>query len=196
MISNYLKNTRTILIGFLPLLFILLQIKSSIFLEDLISILIFIIILCSFPVLRGITLFLSIFLLSTRLFLMIYHEVPISKTLESLRINLTLVSILIIVPLLAIPVKLGGYVESLKIVFNQQINKPFYFFIGTYLLTHLLSIIVNIGSITIVEELTKASKIKDKKVTTIAINRGYASSIFLSPYFPSMALVLSSLSIE
>src|SRR5699024_2448971 len=45
-------------------------------------------------------------------------------------------------------------------------------------------------------ELIKASDIKNVKLITTAINRGFISSLFWSPYSASMALILTNLSIN
>lgn len=145
---------------------------------------------------RGTTLYISLFLLIFGLILMIYNPPSIHVWLESLRINLTLVSIFIVVPLLGIPVKTGGYVNALKVLFSRQINKPTFLYMGTNILTHFLSVVINIGSISIASELTKGSDIKNNKLIANSINRGYVMAIFWSPYFSSMALVLAYLPIK
>lgn len=160
------------------------------------SIVILITIIWVLPNMRGTTLYISLFLLALGLILMLYNTPPIQVWLDSLRINLTLVSIFIVVPLLGIPVKTGGYVIALKTLFSRQINKPTFLYLGTNILTHFLSVVVNIGSISIASELTKGSDIENNKLIANSINRGYIMAIFWSPYFSSMALVLAYLPIE
>lgn len=95
--------------------------------ELFISALILIIFIWILPDLRGTTLFICLFLLLSAVFLMLYHRVPIEDWSNSLNVNTTLVTIFIFVPLLGIPVKTGGYVESLKIVLSKKMNEPNFF---------------------------------------------------------------------
>lgn len=193
---SYKEKIQGILIGSLSICFILLQMVSEIYIGNFISFVILVTIIWCLPGMRGTTLYISIFLLITGLFLMLYHQAPIMEWVTSLRVNLTIVAIFIVVPLLGIPVRTGGYVEALKIVLAHKMDKPYFFYIGTNILTHLLSVVINIGSISIVSELTKASKIKQPKLIANSINRGYIMSVFWSPYFSSMALVLAFLPIK
>lgn len=192
-LSNKIQG---ITIGCLSISFILLNIFNDIRLEYIISVLLILVIIGLLPSIRGITLYISIFLLFTGLLLILYHRAPPQIWLSSWRINLPLVAIFIVVPLLGIPVKIGGYVDALKTVFSKKMNNPYFFYLGINFITHLLSVVINIGSISIVSELTKASNIKTPRIIANIINRGYIMSIFWSPYFSSMALILAFLPIK
>lgn len=162
----------------------------------MVSILIVVTIVYILPTIRGMILYICLFLLIFALILMFYSNSSLIVWIESMKINLTLVSIFIVVPLLGIPVKVGEYVESLKILLSNHLNKPFYFYLGTNILTHILSVVINIGSISIAQELSRSSDIKNNQLMANSINRGYIMAIFWSPYFSSMALILAYLPIS
>lgn len=56
--------------------------------------------------------------------------------------------------------------------------------------------VLNIGSILIVNQLAFASNIKSPRLIGSALNRGFTNTIFWSPYFSAMALILSQLPIK
>ncbi|WP_174732400.1 hypothetical protein [Mesobacillus harenae] len=185
-----------IFIGFLAVSFILMKILPVPQIEWIVSLVIIAVIAWVLPGVRGSTLVISVFLLTTAIALMLYHRVPAQEWMDSLRINITLVAIIIFVPLLGIPVRTGGYVDALKVVLFQRMNEPNFFYIGTKLLTHTLGVVLNMGSVSIVHQLTAASNIKAPRLVANAINRGFVSSIFWSPYFSAMALILSQIPIR
>ncbi|WP_370221705.1 hypothetical protein [Cytobacillus sp.] len=193
---NSRKKVQGILIGFLAIGFILLQVFPGEVVNLFVSMISLAVIIWVLPGIRGSTLIISVFLLISAVFLMIYHHVPALEWFKSIRINITLVAIFLVVPLLGIPVKTGGYVESLKIVLYKKMNEPYFFYFGTTFLTHILGVVLNIGSVSIVNQLTSASNIKAPRLVANAINRGFITTIFWSPYFSAMALVLSQLPIK
>jgi len=185
-----------ILIGCLALGFLVLQVLPVAELQWMVSFMILAVIIWVLPGIRGATLTISLFLLITAVSLMVYHHVPAQEWFSSLRINLTLVSIILVVPLLGIPVKTGGYVEALKIVLAKKMNEPHFFFLGAKLLTHGLGVVLNMGAVSIVSQLTQASNIKSPRLVATAINRGFVTTMFWSPYFAAMALILSQIPIQ
>lgn len=190
------EKVQGILIGFLAIGFILLQIVPIKGNETFISFLILAVIIWVLPGVRGSTLIISLFLLSTAVVLMLFYQVPGQEWIASIRINLTLVAIFLVVPLLGIPVKTGGYIEALKMVLRKKMNQPYFFYLGTKLLTHVLGVVLNIGAVSIVSKLTEASNIRSPRLVANAINRGFVTTIFWSPYFSAMALILSQLPIS
>src|SRR5699024_5940320 len=137
-INKFSNIIQSFLIGSLPLFFIILQFNSGSQIKNLLSIIIVVLLVVCLPNIKGLILYISLFLLSISLFLMLYYNAPLKEWSDSLRVNLTLVSIFIVVPLLGIPVRIGGYVDSFRVLFSNLINKPFFLYFGMNLLTHLL----------------------------------------------------------
>ncbi|MED4353203.1 hypothetical protein P9265_12705 [Schinkia azotoformans] len=95
---------------------------------------------------------------------------PFGEWLDGVRVNLTLVSIFTLVPLLGIPVRLGGYLESLKQLFARVNPKSSFVFLVTQALAHALGVVFNIGSISILHYLSKAAPIQSPRLLVSAIN--------------------------
>ncbi|BAU28296.1 hypothetical protein DFP93_101374 [Aneurinibacillus soli] len=189
------EKLQGIFIGLLACGYILLQFFHQHWLEIGLSIIIGLIIVTILPTLRGSTMVVSVVLLVGGIILLSANRAPVQEWLAGFRINLTLVALFIFSPLLGIPIKIGGYVQALKSVFKEKMNQPYFFFLGSSILTHILGTVLNIGSTAIVYHLSTASKIRVPRLLADGISRGFGSAIFWSPYFAAMALVLSQLPI-
>ncbi|WCN39530.1 hypothetical protein [Aneurinibacillus uraniidurans] len=189
------EKLQGIFIGLLACGYILLQFFHEHWLETGLSIIIGLIIVAILPILRGSTMIVSVVLLVSGILLFSLNRAPVQQWLDGFRINLTLVALFIFSPLLGIPIKIGGYVQALKVVCKNKMDHPYFFFLGSSMLTHLLGTVLNIGSTAIVYHLSTASKIRVPRLLADGISRGFGSAIFWSPYFAAMALVLSQLPI-
>lgn len=146
--------------------------------EMIVSSLIIIFIFLSLPALQGSLKVITYTLLIIAITLFLSLKAPMLDWFDGVRVNLTLVSIFTLVPLLGIPVRLGGYLESLKILFERLNPKSSFVFIITQTLTHVLGVVLNIGSISIVHYLSKVAPIQSPRLLISAINRGFVSVIF------------------
>lgn len=189
------EKLQGIFIGLLACGYILLQFFHEHWLETSLSILIGLIIVAILPTLRGSTMVVSVVLLISGIILFSLNRAPIQQWLDGFQVNVTLVALFIFSPLLGIPIKTGGYVQALKVVCKNKMDHPYFFFLGSSMLTHILGTVLNIGSTAIVYHLSTASKIRVPRLLADGISRGFGSAIFWSPYFAAMALVLSQLPI-
>ncbi|MEH7386235.1 hypothetical protein V7147_12575 [Bacillus sp. JJ1521] len=164
--------------------------------KAIVSIMIISVIIWILPRIRGSIMIISLILLIVGIIFMVFYGATVQEWLDAARINLTLVAIFLFTPLLGIPVRTGGYVSALKLVLSTRMNNPNFFFAGSSLLSHILGVVLNIGAISIIHELSKASDIKNNKMIAACINRGFISTIFWSPYFSAMALITSSLPVK
>lgn len=160
-------------------------------LGKILSVGIVVFILFSLSALQGSLKIITYSLLLAAIVIFVGVKAPIGDWLDGVRINLTLVSIFTLVPLLGIPVRLGGYLESLKYLFERVHPKSSFVFLITQGLSHALGVVFNIGTISIVHYLSKAAPIQSPRLLVSAINRGFLSVICWSPYFGAMAVVLS-----
>lgn len=196
-IKNKSANFLILWIGFaLPLGFIMMELFDNLYLKNLIGWIIILYILISAPRLKGIIAVITYLMLFGSAFLIIGSDNKIEILIEGASMNLTLVTIFILTPLLGITVKTGDYINSLKIILIKKKNNVVFFYLTTMLLTHVLGIVINMGSVSINQHLTKVSNIKSSRLTSNALNRGFTTSIFWSPYFSAMALVISQLPID
>lgn len=191
-----LEKMQGLLIACMAFSYLLLEFLPEPQVQSLASLLIILVIVTALPAMRGSTAIISILLISIGAFLMIMWRASWQDWLSGFRVNLTLVTLFIFVPLLGIPVRTGGYVQALQVLFVRKMSNPLFYFLGLKLLTHILGVILNIGSIPIVYHLSTASKLKSVRLLADGINRGFSSTVFWSPYFAAMALVLSQLKIN
>lgn len=189
------EKLQGVFIGLLACGYILLSFFHGHWLETGLSMMIGFIVIAILPTLRGSTMIVSVVLLVSGIVLMLMNQASVQEWLDSFRINLTLVALFVFSPLLGIPIKIGGYVQALKVAFKEKMNHPYYFFLGSSLVTHILGTVLNIGSTSIVYHLSTASTIRSPRLLADGISRGFGSVIFWSPYFAAMALVLSQLPI-
>lgn len=191
-----LEKMQGLLIACMAFSYLLLEFLPEPQVQSLASLLIILVIITALPAMRGSTAIISILLISIGALLMIMWRASWQDWLSGLRVNLTLVTLFIFVPLLGIPVRTGGYVQALQVLFERKMSNPLFYFLGSKLLTHILGVILNIGSIPIVYHLSTASKLKSVRLLADGINRGFSSTVFWSPYFAAMALVLNQLKIN
>lgn len=194
--STLMDKALTVLLLIVALLYVLLVFFPSKGLETAASLIIGIIIIWNLPSLRGTIRVITYSLFVSAIIIFIVQKTPSHIWMEGLRVNLTLVTIFIFVPLLGIPIRIGGYLDSLKIIFKLTFRKSGYLFLSTQLLTHVLAVVLNIGSVSIVHFLSKASPIQSPRLLASAITRGFGSAIYWSPYFAAVALVLSGLELQ
>lgn len=117
--------------------------------------------------------------------------------IQALSINVAIVTLFVFAPLFGIPVRTPENFLALKNLYRTSVSGKSSFFAGTQLLVHILGIFLNVGSITVVYHLASAHPMSEaKRLLENALNRGFAATIFWSPYFAAMAMVTSSLSLE
>jgi DcuC family C4-dicarboxylate transporter len=193
--SNIEAN-QGLMISFLAVGYVLLEIFPVGSVKVLVSLVIIGVIFWVLPRTQGSLMVISLILLVLGVTFMLVYGATLEEWLKAARVNLTLVAIFLFTPLLGIPVRTGGYVDALKLILSSRMNNPNFLFVGTSLLSHLLGVVLNIGAISIVHELSKASDINNKRMIAASINRGFVSTIFWSPYFSAMALILSALPVK
>jgi C4-dicarboxylate transporter, DcuC family len=121
-----------------------------------------------------------------------YSKTDLNTYFSAYAANASLITLFILVPLLSIPIRLGGYLESIYFLYIRYLsNKNQLYFISTTL-TYILSIILNIGAVFIVYNLINVNKHPSLKPTVVrALLRGYPLCIYWSPYFVSVGLITS-----
>lgn len=108
---------------------------------------------------------------------------------EGILMNLPLLTLVILVPLLAVPLKLGGNFDAIEGFLQRFKHQPRKLFLGITSVLFLLGPILNLGSIRIVDELIKGLKLPPPMLAkSYAV--GFSTTMFWSPYYASVALVL------
>lgn len=113
----------------------------------------------------------------------------LTGTMNGIITNLPLLTLVILVPLLSIPLKIGGYFKSIRYFMEQMKTDQRKVFGSISFFLFCLGPILNLGSIRLLHE-----TIKDIKLPSIFIAKayltGFSTVILWSPYFASVALIL------
>jgi hypothetical protein len=113
----------------------------------------------------------------------------VEATAQAITSNLPLLTLLVLVPLLSIPLKMGGYFDSILLYLKRFKNNPRKMFMGISTVLFFLGPILNLGSIRIVHEL-----IKDLRLNSTLLSKaylvGFSATILWSPYYAAVGIVL------
>jgi len=111
---------------------------------------------------------------------------------EGITKNLALVLLIIIVPILGIPIKLGNYEQYLSGFIGKFQKKPHFLYLMISGLFVLIAPITNIGSIYIIHSMLDKMRLPKEFIGRVYV-RGITSVHTWSPYFASVFLVVYSL---
>lgn len=103
--------------------------------------------------------------------------------------NLSLLTLLVLVPLLSIPLKMGGFFDSILVYLKRYKNHPRKMFAGITTVLFFLGPILNIGAIRIVHELMKDLRLNSTFLSK-AYLVGFSSTILWSPYYAAVGITL------
>ena len=173
--------------------YILIQLLDNQIIRNFASVYTCIYILVSLPVLRGMVGRMTYVLLISTVALLVAQPNSVKILLEGANTNLSIVCILVLAPLLGIPVRTGDYIESLQRVLSKLGNRTGISYVIFLLLTHLLSVVLNVGSIVINLHLLTRSNLKTKRLIASILVRGYTTITTWSPYLAIMILVIGQL---
>lgn len=108
--------------------------------------------------------------------------------------NVTLVTLFVFAPLFGIPIRANRYTDALKQLYQSKFKSKLAFFTGSQIMTQLIAIFVNVGSISIMYNLIAAHPAaKNIRFLSAVLNRGFSGAMLWSPYFAGMALMTSQL---
>ncbi|WP_141501574.1 hypothetical protein [Paenibacillus luteus] len=185
------------LIFSIAVVYIALQLTQFETLSFLLGGLVFAAILVLLPKLKGMTLWLTIFFLVTGVVLLLLQKVSARIWFESAGINVTIVTLFLFAPLFGIPVRLPEYVKALKRFYEVNLRSKSALFVGTQLLTQIMGVFINVGSIPVVYQMVFVKPQPGMtQLLANAMNRGFAGAILWSPYFAAMTLVTSALGLS
>jgi len=123
--------------------------------------------------------------------LLIYYHAPLSIWKQALQENLYLVVMFTLVPLLGIPIQYGGYFESLQGVFKRYVHSNSQFYLLVSFISAFIGVLVNMAVVPLVHQISLASdKSSNKKLLSVAISRGFTTSMFWAPTTATIALVI------
>lgn len=116
--------------------------------------------------------------------------------LEAMGKNTSLLALLIVVPLLGVPLKFGGYIEVLDALALKYLVKKYQMYWVPALFSHVLGVFMNLGAVPLTYEITARGKMLDnRELLTKGLSRGFGAAMFWSPNMVATALPLAYLGI-
>lgn len=113
---------------------------------------------------------------------------------DGIFIILPLLSLITLTPLISIPLKLGGFFESVSRLLHNLLNRPKKLYSGVTGTLFILSPILSLGAVRIIHDFLEDLKLP-KSMSAKSYVVGYSTAVMWSPYFASVSLVLQYLSI-
>ncbi|MCU6794057.1 hypothetical protein OB236_18300 [Paenibacillus sp. WQ 127069] len=113
---------------------------------------------------------------------------------DGISMNLPLLTLVILVPLLSLPLKLGGYFSAIHLFLQGLRHHPRSLFSGITSVLFILGPILNLGSVRMVDELLKDLKLPPALLAKSYLV-GFSTTMLWSPYYAAVGLVLYYLQI-
>lgn len=131
----------------------------------------------------------SLIMFILALILNLYKGDGVEEIANGIMMNLPILTLVILVPLIAIPFKISGYFHSVQYFIKKMIHNSRKLFGSLSFFVACLGPVLNLGSIRVLHE-----TVKDLKLPPILLAKsyliGFSTVILWSPYFASVALVL------
>jgi len=150
--------------------------------------LIFVIVTCIILA-KGPAFYLSLLGLLTGHLLLYKYDMGFDIWLDGMTKNIPLAILFVMVPVLSIPLKQGGYLKVFNYYISKYRNRSSGLFLVLTGLVFSLGSLTNLGSIRITHDLVKEAKFPTKFLAKVYAV-GFAASIAWSPYFGSVNLIL------
>lgn len=138
---------------------------------------------------KGLMLYMSVLLLSIGHLLILKYNIGYDVWLEGITKNLPLATIFVVVPIISIPLRLGGYLDSINYYFRKNIKNKGLLFTIINSFAFAFGSITNMGVIRIAHSMLEDVRLPTRFLAG-AYSLGYVSCVAWSPYFASVNLVL------
>lgn len=174
--------------------FLIKELSGLSWLNAILSVFVFALIMVNLPKITGFVQILSVAFLVIGVTVMLYHHVSLQTWQQAATLNVTLITLFAFAPMFGIPVRSPVYVSALQNFYYTSIKGSISFFIISQLLTQILAVFLNVGSISVVHHLASMHRSsRSWRILSNALNRGFAAAILWSPYFAAMAVVTHAL---
>ena len=148
-------------------------------------------VILSFIATKGSTRMITAVLFFVGAFLLIYAQAPLDIWEKALLKNGYLLAMFITVPLISLPVRYGGYYESLEALFDHFGNSKSRFYGLVSVMTAFLGVLVSIASVPLTCEVARSSHFAaNARILATALSRGFITCLFWAPTTATIALSL------
>lgn len=145
----------------------------------------------SFIATKGSTRMIAAVLFIVGAFLLFYTQAPLDVWEKALLENGYLLAMFIMVPLISLPVRYGGYNESLEALFDRFGNSKSRFYGLVSVMTAFLGVLVSIASVPLTCEVARSSHFAtNARILATALSRGFITCLFWAPTTATIALSL------
>lgn len=148
-------------------------------------------VILSFIATKGSTRMIAAVLFFIGSLLLIYAQAPLDVWEKALLENGYLLAMFIMVPLISLPVRYGGYNESLEALFDRFGNSKSRFYGLVSVMTAFLGVLVSIASVPLTCEVARSSHFAtNARILATALSRGFITCLFWAPTTATIALSL------
>lgn len=148
-------------------------------------------VILSFIAAKGSTRMIAAVLFIVGAFLLFYTQAPLDVWEKALLENGYLLAMFIMVPLISLPVRYGGYNESLEALFDRFGNSKSRFYGLVSVMTAFLGVLVSIASVPLTCEVARSSHFAtNARILATALSRGFITCLFWAPTTATIALSL------
>ncbi len=131
----------------------------------------------------------AIIMMGTGMLLEINKGTGLEGISQGILLILPLLCLVTLAPLLSLPLKLGGYFQSVDSLLRNLLHHPRQLFAGITTILFILSPILNLGSVRIINEFLTDLKLPSA-MSAKSYLIGFSTALLWSPYFASVSLVL------
>lgn len=191
--SNRMVITGNLIIG-LCLTYIFYSLTGFYSLKIALFLLAGVVFVLSFPHTKPLVRYLSLFMFIIGFYITIGKENGFIELVEGFTVNMPLLVLILLVPLISIPFKIGGYFDSIHHFLEKIIDQPKKMFGGISTFIFFFGPILNIGSVRVIHDLVRDLRLNSMLLAKAYIV-GFSTVVLWSPYFASVALVLLHLDV-
>jgi hypothetical protein len=140
---------------------------------------------------RGYVLVVSVICMAGAILIALFFRVPASELAAALNKSAGIIAFVVVVPAVAIPIRLGGYITAMEAFIARRSSVPevkkenitgvIVDFLVLAVMHLLMSIVLNIASIPTFQRLLERSRLPKKYLPTI-YSAGYSSYMVISPF--------------
>lgn len=189
--KKLLTRIRSLLTFGLAVAYLVNLLIQSQVIENIILSLMIIVILLSFTAVTGSSKVIGYLSFSVSIALLLYYHAPLSVWQQALQDNLFLVVMFIMVPLVGIPIRQGGYTKALQSLFERYVNSNNRYYLLVSFLSAFVGVLVSLAVVPLVYQVSRnSSRSSNHKLLSSAISRGFSTCLTWAPTTAAIALVV------
>lgn len=143
---------------------------------------------------KGFPRWLGLFMMGTGIVLELQKGAGVAGVSEGILLTLPLLCLIVLAPLIALPLRVGGFFDAVHALLQNLLNHPKKLFAGITGTLFILTPILNLGSVRILNEFLKDLRLPST-MSAKSYLVGFSTSPLWSPYFASVSIVLYYLNI-